>query len=616
MAAYPAATLLPNTAYTAGEILRYTWCLALCTASGTTGASLTALTPNSFYPEDAVTLGTSTWRILNGRSGYVPNSWDTASPYLSYLASPGSVGYARNKYGFMHDASGYGATVYCSHVMTIPANDVRMWTLNNQQVNVPTILQGGAPQQVAILIYPALPVVISSADETVPTVSTPTYAKGFTILFDNINETFGEGYIEWRGVVFDIVGSEVATGFTHDPDPVPRSNTRNIAANTFIDCTFRITAGTGALPYPMVLFGARPSAASEGYYEYRLNSGIVDDVVMVDTVLLYDTPNAMYAFAIDCTMQRCTFSTTGGEPFPLSGVLSVGDGGASTRAYNPSRVWAYSLIGREEGRGDRVITLTACTFDRDITYLLHEYPCGKTVVNMIGCSFTSSNFTTWLDNVPAGILAAVDVHFYGCGVPGAVDPESHVHVTPRLRAIKTNNVYRAGTVPGLDGALSSYYVATRAKGLHPYTRSDPLTPYTAAMLRGVYMCSLYICVPPGQLLHNDEFFMYCVGPDTTGRRSDLPGISYSYITEGPGRFTEPVTVTATTRRDSLLHDRVQYPVVADSWVGTPGGWVVQEVSVILNCVNDGKIHCTPFVSASSIEFILCGNLVLRKLEHG
>ncbi len=479
-----------------------------------------------------------------------------------------------------YNAAGVGPEVWIASTDTVNASYIGYYNLYQGYVDILEYFFGTDPTKRLAddNIAPYTAHKIISGDTSIN--SPLTRLKGAILEYTNVGIDYysGEGFNYYSGVIFKIATTSTVH-FRGGGQDVPRDNTRNHCINMFDNCEWWIALGSG------LVFGERyPQGASENCFNEGFRGTVMDGTELVDTVIKFTSAVGYVDFQGDATLDGCTFTSTEAA-MPYGGFMRLGS----------------SING-----GDKTINFTGCVFDTPLSKMLAPslYIKGRAFLNFDGCVFPNTNYAEMLSSLPDHFLYPIQVNFRGYGVSGSIDPNAHEYYTARCAAIKTSGVYRAGSLPDVAGGYHSYHVTTK-QGLSPLLVFDELPHITTGTLAGRYVCSLYIAVPSTQLLYNDEVFIRMVGPDEGN-----PLWKYDFT---PFLPQGDITVTGSTQksRDSLI--RTQYPVVAMSWTGLPGGWVTQKIPVILSFNNNGKLYCIPFVSKSGIEFTMCPTIGIEEV---
>lgn len=578
-----------NTAFSVGDIRRAAQVVFMrCTKAGTT--TMDWATSASFSDWDATTYvnGTTEWEIISGKVGYVADAWTTAAGWWMVDTVGGAPSAGKPAKGLLFDQAHAGNTMYAaaSETFMLAPGETNLgnWSLYMQYNNIMEWKYGLSPtERYSLPNIPASPLKIVSSDDTTPlAVGTPTYQKGYRVLAQDLNYRnvstygFGIGYTEWYGVIFDIDSSYISNKFQE------AYNTRYCSVNTFIDCDFNLYGSRPTGVSPVLVFGEyRKHLATTTALAYGVRGGMIErrEFHSCNFTVSVDAPTL--GFWYECYFTQCIFTTTL-TTFSTSGMLLLGD-----------RVGAS-------------IEYEGCEFLKPIPYLFFpSVDTGPYKHTFRHCVFTDTNLPTLLDNFVEGGPADITLEFYGCGAEGEIDPASYLRVHTGYTVTKQLNIGRVGALPDVWGNQYLYYVESKSKWLKPRGVITELPHIQAGIGEGTFLVTMYIAVPPTQLLTNDEFFIYAVGPDRDGM--SLHG-SMPIDMDG-----KPVTNVFSSGRSSTDAPLVTYPTVPMSWVGLPVGWVTQAIEFHMVTDSIGRVYVVPLFAKPDAALIMCATLSINRI---
>lgn len=575
--AYSVGTIVRTTGSVSGQIF------ARCTVAGTTSSA--SLTESTAAPNADITNGSSSWKVISGVPGFTSDTWKVAVQNLMYFSlAAATQSYPNPKEGRLYQGVTWreGADVYVASSDALGAGLMSQTTLNNQFRNTTESTNGVDPLTVFNACLGSKPVRFISADETVASTTSGTYKRGAKLV-NSSTDAFVVGQYEFYG--FDISTLDCETNFFNTI-----SNSRPVSLFYFDDCHFSVdTTGADLRKFFGFTFGYNSLMAGE-------ELTYISRTTITNSSFTLHGQWARLAFRGVVDVENTTFSTDlpGGFGLYPPFALAFNSGYASTIAEHLDTTTIYASTPFYT-----VLTFTGCSFLSAMPYPFQSRFYGYARVAFKGCEFQEGDLSTCLDNIQENTIADLQVNFFGCGTAGALDPSSHLYVTPRLYARKQNGVFRRGSLPDEWGNQYSFYVKSKRRGFLPGITPEELPHLSLSVGYAKLEVAIMVAVPPDQLLTNEDFYVQFVGPDFGNQ---------DYTTETAEYGTARVTNTSGTRNPHTEVGPQVYPVVSASWSGIPDGWVTQRVSAILLGENTGRVYAVPFLSRASTELIMCPTL--------
>ena len=585
-----------NTAYSLNTVVREPGSkhVIRCTGAGTTDTN--AYTVPSSNPENDVAVGTSYWSLVTGKGGVVANAWDIANETIYQVINISSTQLNQGwYYGRVHNASnGDSSVIYLASNSSYPGaalqnNKLCAAAYTSQSYSITSNnyyrligFPAGMPYELSVI----------SADETVPASTHGTFKAGATFNLEagtSYSYLAGKNYL--KGIVINAPSAQFRISYY-----IPDLGTRAIqfaAVNHLDQCTINLTTDAGFPDVPATLKIA--ATLQPGNAKDRLP--IMPQGFNSSTAL---------GEVMRTTLSKATINVNhGGAYIDISSDTEIYDSIIDVTSCAPSGLLVF---GENEEAGDIEVRMTGVTISGSVPKLIADRCTGRVVVTMEGCTLPGSDMDALFWSLPPRSIHTITFHIIDSGASGGITPESYRYYTNRVKSIKTDGVYRSGSLSDAVGTHHSYFVQTQDAGLSPLVAFDELPHLSRPVTTGDYELRLLVCVPPDQLLYDDELFAQFIGPDIGTVDGEDPWSSLSPYTDGAYAAN-----TAWARRVSLREDRKLYPVVASIWVGTPVGWVTQALSVYLPIPASGRVHCIPMVAKTGAQFILCPTIDLLQV---
>ena len=584
-----------NTAYAVGAIVREPSSdyVIICTVAGNTGTGAYSIPVGT--PESEVAVGTSSWRLATGEGGLVADTWDIANSTIYHAVVSGSTYLSSGwYYGRLYDeGNGDSSILYLASNAVLPGYALRDDGLCTQAYHGESMIYSGNYGR--LIGFPnGMPfdLRVISADEAITAPVHGTFKAGATFNLDPATEysyLAGRNYL--KGITFNAASTQFRISFF-----VPFIGTRGIqfaAINVFDQCVINLSTDPvypstpATLKLAAVWYSQNAKERNPAIPYSQDSSGGLGEAMRTTfskTIINVDNAWAYIGISSDAEFYETTINVTS---CAAAGLLVFNEG---------------------ENAGDIEVRMAGVVFSGPITRLLADRSTGRATVTLDGCGLPTNDLDSLFWTLPPTAMATITFHVMESGLSGGITPHSYSYYTNRVKAVKTNGVYRDGSLPDAGGGAHSYYVQTKDVGLTPLSAFDELPHLSRVVDAGDFEVRLLVAVPPDQLLYDDELFAQFIGPDLGTETGVTPWTAPPLYAEGTYAAN-----TAWCRRRTLREDRKQHPVVAASWTGIPAGWVTQALSVLLPLPASGRIHCIPMVAKNGAQFILCPTLDLLQV---